>query len=66
MNTVFVGNKIVSSRRVFADNAPIFVFGNGTKNVCSVDGKPISSILIKKSYKMCNYIILFFCIRIQS
>lgn len=49
MNTVFVGNKIVSSRRVFADSAPTFVFGNGTKKVCSVEGKPISSILIKKS-----------------
>jgi len=51
INTVFVGNKIVSSRRVFADSAPTFVFGNGTKKVCSVDGKPMSSILIKKSLK---------------
>lgn len=49
MNTVFVGNKIVSNKRVFADSAPTFVFGNGTKKVCSVDGKPNSSILIKKS-----------------
>jgi len=49
MNTVFVGNKIVSNKRVFADSAPMFVFGNGTKKVCSVDGKLISSILIKKS-----------------
>lgn len=49
MNTVFVGNKIVSNRRIFEDSAPTFVFGNGTKKVCSVDGNPISSILTRKS-----------------
>jgi hypothetical protein len=49
INTVLVGNKIVSNRRMSEDNAPIFVFGNGTKKLCSSDGNPISSIFAKKS-----------------
>jgi len=49
INTVLVGNKIVSSKRMSGDNAPIFVFGNCTKKVYSSDGNPISSIFAKKS-----------------